>query len=121
MAGTIKRNTHLSIVGATAVAAALGGAALSGGGVSGADSAPADEVTAILATTSIGAVDDVQPGDAVLVDECFFEMPELSQEDVEEINAESDELAAHLDAKGITYEWETDELGIRFPEPVEDD
>ncbi|MCP4962063.1 MAG: hypothetical protein GY925_22685, partial [Actinomycetia bacterium] len=27
----------------------------------------------------------------------------------------------HLDAKGITYEWETDELGIRFPEPVEDD
>ena len=40
---------------------------------------------------------------------------ELTDEDIAEINAETDAIVAYLAQNGVTVEVETDELGIRFP------
>lgn len=46
----------------------------------------------------------------------FGELFELPDDVVADINAEGAELAAALDAAGVTYEMVTDESGITFPE-----
>jgi len=73
---------------------------------------------------------DTTPGDIEGDDGCEFgdfgdpdfEFGEdLPQEMIDEINAESAELAEFLDGKGVSYSNETDELGISFPAPADDD
>ena len=95
------RRLVVIVVGATAAAAVLG---LSG---SAALAQGSEEPTG-----TVESVVEADLGDAV-------ESCDLSAEEIAEINAENEQLAAHLDGEGITYEW-VEEDGIRFPEPVED-
>jgi hypothetical protein len=81
-------------------------------------------------------VDDTEPIDCDIVFEEFegviedfegdledIEDWEPTAEEVAEINAETDDLVAHLAANGVTVEVETDDLGLRYPvlEDIEDE
>ncbi|NNC74528.1 MAG: hypothetical protein HKN93_03340 [Acidimicrobiia bacterium] len=48
-------------------------------------------------------------------DDFFFD-EELSQEEIDEINAEGASLAAAFDVAGISYEMVTEDVGITYPE-----
>ena len=125
------------VLGATAVVSALGGAAVAGGAVSAADG-PATATVQLAAQTSEaeastddGAGVPVESGDAVsldcealfdkvFVDGAFAEEWTPTEAEIAEINAESQEIAALLDAAGAAYEMQTDDLGLTFPEPADE-
>ncbi len=125
------------VLGATAVVSALGGAAVAGGAVSAADG-PATATVQLAAQTSEaepstddGAGVPIESGDAVsldceaifgkvFVDGAFIEEWTPTEAEIAEINAESQEIAALLDAAGAAYELQTDDLGLTFPEPADE-
>lgn len=60
----------------------------------------------------------VEEGDGEIVDDCGAEP---TAEDLAEWNAETDDLAAFLDERGLAYTIETDELGSRWVDYDYDD
>ncbi|NNK91381.1 MAG: hypothetical protein HKO87_03035, partial [Acidimicrobiia bacterium] len=69
----------------------------------------------------LGTADDaggslvVEDGCIDLHDDFFFD-EELSQEEIDEVNAEAAALAAAFDAAGISYEMVTEDIGFTFVE-----
>ena len=53
--------------------------------------------------------------DVELADDGEFDFEELTPEDIDEINAETDAIVAYLADNGVTVDIETDDDGVRWP------
>ncbi|MEM7284772.1 MAG: hypothetical protein AAF480_00335 [Actinomycetota bacterium] len=106
--------TKLWIGGAAAAALTLG-IAVPVMAESGGDEPP---LTQPASNTVVMSVDELAEMDADGMDGVFAEeigLEDLTDEDIAEINAETDALVAHLADNGVTVEVETDDNGLRFP------
>ena len=132
-ASTARPTRRWLAIGATAVVSALGGAAIAGGSVGAvsADDAPTTPAASIQLAAQTSDTDtadtDATTDDAAALDcEALFDdvfgVVEWTPtpEELAEINAEGQELAALLDAAGASYEMVTDDLGITYPEPADE-
>ena len=107
--------TKLWIGGAAAAALTLG-IAVPVMADSGADEPRLSDTTAATMVLDADEMDDLgelEELDGVMVDEIDSE--ELTDEDIAEINAETDAIVAYLADNGVTVDVETDEDGVRWP------
>lgn len=101
-----------ALIGAAAVLAVAGTAMALPGAAQGStgDDAAAPNGTAVVSEV-IGEDCVIDLGDA----EFMIDDWEPTPEELADINAETDELVAHLAANGHTFDVETDQYGFRYP------